>query len=126
MVLKEWKCPVHGFFESADPICPEGCKDGILRVFLTAPNIGTGVVDRIDKEARKLTTRFGMSDVKTNLVEGEAQKSAPQRQWSPHFVDFNQGAISGLGRVGSIPLSGAVPQPRARVAPGMTYDGEKS
>lgn len=124
MIIKEWKCPYHGFFESPDPVCPHGCEAGVMRVFLTPVAIGTGVVGRIDQEAQKLTTRFGMSDMRAGVVEGEAQKSAPTNEWAPHFVEFGKEAVAGLDPRTALPLANAIPMPTPHIARGMHIEGQ--
>lgn len=75
MVIKEWKCDEHGYFESTEAICPHGCDTGINQVFLTPVAYKTSRTKNIDNTTRQLAMDFNMSDVKS-VKEGERQ---PQR-----------------------------------------------
>lgn len=71
-VLKDFKCLEHGFFESNEPICPEGCTDGISVVFLQAPLFKSEKSKAADDHIKGLASDFGMSDIKS-AREGESQ-----------------------------------------------------
>src|SRR5579863_3154585 len=49
MVIKEFRCPDCGDFESNLPICPRCKKKGAKRVFLTPPNIGSTMFNNINR-----------------------------------------------------------------------------
>lgn len=72
MVIKEWKCDEHGYFEGADGVCPQGCVEGINQVFLTPVAYKSERSKGIDKTSKQLAMDFGMSDIKT-VKEGERQ-----------------------------------------------------
>ena len=71
-VLKDFKCSEHGFFESTEPICPEGCTDGIHVVFLQAPLFKSDKTKAADSHLNSLASQFNMSDIKSTR-EGESQ-----------------------------------------------------
>ena len=75
MVMKEWKCDEHGYFDATEGICPNGCTEGINQVFLTPVAYKSDRSKNIDKTTRQLAMDFSMSDIKT-VREGERQ---PQR-----------------------------------------------
>ena len=72
MVIKEWKCEEHGYFESDRPECPEGCTRGISQVFLTPVKYKSDRSKNIDKTTQQLALDYKMSYIKT-VREGEAQ-----------------------------------------------------
>jgi hypothetical protein len=71
-VLKDFKCLEHGFFESTEPICPEGCTDGIHVVFLQAPAMLGDKTKTADSTLDGLAEQFKMSDIKSARA-GESQ-----------------------------------------------------
>lgn len=86
MIIKEWKCEEHGYFESDRPECPDGCLKGISQVFLTPVKYKSDRSKNIDKTSNQLALDYKMSDIKT-VREGEAQprrfadpKPEPQQQ----------------------------------------------
>lgn len=73
MIVKDFKCPTHGYFESDVPVCfAEGCEANVMRVHLRAPSLKSQRTKNIDKTAQNLATDFGMSNIKT-AKEGENQ-----------------------------------------------------
>jgi hypothetical protein len=72
MILKDYKCSTHGFFEAGEPICPEGCTDGIHVVFLQAPALLGEKTKAADSHLDSLADQFKMSDIKSTR-EGESQ-----------------------------------------------------
>lgn len=72
MIIKEWKCDEHGYFESDRPECPDGCLKGISQVFLTPVKYKSNRTKNIDKTTSQLALDYKMSDIKT-VREGEAQ-----------------------------------------------------
>ena len=123
MVIKEWKCPAHGFFEGAEPVCPKGCTAGIMRVFLTAPAIRTPVMDRVDNATQRLADRFGMSDLRGHVYEGEAQKQAPVGDFAPRWTKFDQSSIGGLKRSDAVHVPGTMPHPLGSTHMGYRVEG---
>lgn len=78
-VLNDYKCPVHGFFESHDPTCPAGCKDVDL-VFLKPVSVKSDGTKHNDRTLNQLALDFKMGDIKS-VREGEAQ---PPRHTQPN------------------------------------------
>lgn len=72
MIIKEWKCEEHGYFENTEGVCPKGCTEGISQVFLTPVAYKSDRSKGIDKTSRQLAIDFNMSDIKT-VREGERQ-----------------------------------------------------
>lgn len=109
MILRDYKCPVHGFFESSstEPVCPHGCDAGIMQVFLKAPSISTGVVKAMDERMDQMSKRFNMSDLRGNVHEGEAQKQAPQGDFAPRFTPLSSASLGRLSRSDAIDISAA-------------------
>jgi len=72
-VLKDYKCPEHGYFESYEPHCRvEGCSAEVFAVFLQAPGLVSDSTKKSDKRVKQLAIDFGMSNVKSTR-EGENQ-----------------------------------------------------
>ena len=71
-ILRDYKCQEHGFFEGYEAVCPEGCTDYVLQVFLQAPGFKSDKSKSADKQLKQLANDFGMSDIKSTR-EGENQ-----------------------------------------------------
>ena len=72
MILKDYKCELHGYFESGEPRCPEGCTVDIYVVHLQAPGLKSDTTKNVDKTVQGLADDFKMTDVKSTR-EGEYQ-----------------------------------------------------
>jgi hypothetical protein len=71
-ILKDHKCPTHGYFESYVPECPLGCTEGVKVVFLKAPGYKSDKTKHADKTVKQLASDFGMTNIKSTR-EGESQ-----------------------------------------------------
>lgn len=80
-VLRDYKCPKHGFFESFDPECPHGCNE-ILEVQLAAPSIQSDRTKGADKTLNQLAMDFKMTNIKSTR-EGESQEGYFTRNNAP-------------------------------------------
>jgi len=78
-VLHDYKCPVHGYFESREAVCPAGCDD-VQLVFLQPVGLKSDSTKHNDKTLKQLALDFKMSDIKSTR-EGEAQ---PPRHATPN------------------------------------------
>lgn len=95
MVIKEWKCEEHGYFEGTEAKCPHGCTDGISQVFLTPVAMKSSKTKHNDKTLKQLAMDFNMTDIKSTR-EGEAQppRFAKQQPDNPFAVRWgNPGSI---------------------------------
>jgi len=73
MILKDYKCPTHGYFESDVASCfADGCEANVMRVHLRAPALKSERSKRADKTAKQLAMDYKMTDIKTTR-EGENQ-----------------------------------------------------
>ncbi len=112
MVLNDYKCIEHGFFEAMEPRCPHGCTDGILVVFLQAPGTISSKTKRADKRARQLAMDFNMSNIKS-AKEGENQSgyyTRNNRQTAPQESHPRDAAIwgnAGRFQMGNVLANGA-------------------
>ena len=70
-VLHDYKCAVHGFFESHDALCPHGCED-VQLVFLQPVGMRSDSTRHADTTLNELARDYGMSDIKS-VREGESQ-----------------------------------------------------
>lgn len=101
-VVKEWKCDAHGFFESAEPVCPHGCST-VNRVFLTPVNLQSDRTKRSDKTLDQLATDFKMGDIKS-VREGEAQPPRLAHQNNPFAVQW--GSPASISNYNTAPIAG--------------------
>ena len=92
MVVKEWKCDEHGYFEGKEGICPNGCTEGINQVFLTPVAYKSDRSKGIDKTSRQLAMDFNMSDIKT-VGEGERQPPRFQQPKQPDRPHMQNGVM---------------------------------
>ena len=81
-VVKEWMCLVHGDFEGAEPICPEGC-DTVERQFRTPVGFMSGRTSKIDATLDGLAKAHGLTDMRNRNGEPAA---------SPRIAAANQRA----------------------------------
>lgn len=89
-VLKDYKCPVHGYFESRKPQCPmKDCKEEVMVVHLSAPNIKSDRTKIGDKAMRGLAEDFKMGDIKSTR-EGENQGAVLSRNNKFKKKDYDQ------------------------------------
>ena len=65
-VNKEFACPVHGYFESALPICVTCGNTDVKRVFVTPPAFKGDRTKLHDSELRQLTMQYGMTNYTNN------------------------------------------------------------
>jgi hypothetical protein len=73
MMLKDYKCPTHGYFESDTAACyVDNCEANVMRVHLRAPGVKSERSKRADKTAKQLAMDYKMTDIKT-AREGENQ-----------------------------------------------------
>jgi hypothetical protein len=74
-VLRDYKCPTHGYFTAWEPKCEHGCDD-VAVVFLKAPTMRDSVVGgrskKNDTNIKQLAKDFNMTNIKSTR-EGEAQ-----------------------------------------------------
>ncbi len=78
MVIKEWKCAAHGYFESAESTCPHGCTT-TQRVFLTPPAHTSDKTKGADAHLRKIAAEFGLTDMRS-AREGESARIQTKQQ----------------------------------------------
>lgn len=64
--MREWECPIHGYFECTHPLCPEiGCEAEVKQVFLTPPTISDGMLKRFNAGLKKSADMMGISDFRS-------------------------------------------------------------
>lgn len=109
MVIKEWKCDEHGFFEATEAMCPHGCVKGINQVFLTPVAYKTSKTKNIDKTTQQLAMDFNMSDIKS-VREGERQPPRLQptqdKNAPPRPTGVMWGNPTSIGQYGLRPVAG--------------------
>ena len=71
-VLHDYKCAEHGFFDGYEAVCPNGCTEGVMVVYLQAPGTRSDATKKNDKTIKQLAIDFGMSNIKSTR-EGESQ-----------------------------------------------------
>jgi hypothetical protein len=78
-VINDYKCPVHGYFEAREAVCPAGCTD-VSVVFLKPIGVKSDSTKHNDRTLNQLALDFKMGDIKSTR-EGEAQ---PPRHAKPN------------------------------------------
>lgn len=66
VVVKEYSCPVHGYFESVFSVCPTCGTTQVKRVFVTPPAFKGDATKMKDNELNQLTMAYGMTDYSNN------------------------------------------------------------
>lgn len=97
-ILRDYKCPKHGFFESFDPECPHGCAE-IMEVQLAAPSIQSDRTKGADKTLNKLASDFKMTNIKSTR-EGESQEGYFTRNNAPEPREARPGDSAIWGGAG--------------------------
>ena len=86
-VLHDYKCPVHGYFEAKEAICPAGCED-VQLVFLKPIGVKSDGTKHNDRTLNQLALDFKMGDIKSTR-EGEAQPprfaNKPNNPFAPRW-----------------------------------------
>lgn len=93
-IMKEWACKAHGEFDSTEAKCPHGCHGTVIRVFLTAPGINTGMVGRVDKTLGKFAKDYGLGDVSNrngSVANSVNVQSADRFRRRPEEYDVESG-----------------------------------
>lgn len=73
MILRDYHCTEHGYFEGWQDACPiKGCAGEVSRVFLQPVGIKSDKTKSADKTLKGLAEDFGMTDIKSTR-EGEHQ-----------------------------------------------------
>lgn len=91
MILNDYKCLAHGYFEAWEARCPKGCDgEAVVKVFLQAVGTRSDGTKHADSTLQSLANEYGMSDIKS-VREGEAQPARfgqQQRQQNPFAVQW--------------------------------------
>jgi hypothetical protein len=93
VILKEWKCSIHGSFEGSHPICPSlGCEsDDVQREFRTPVSIKSEITKYTDAGLQKTADVYGLSDMR-NTDGSSVRSNVPienQAVWGDsHGVQF--------------------------------------
>ena len=71
-IVKEWICLAHGEFDSADPVCPHGCRGDAMieRAFRTAPAIQSQGYRNINRTFDTLAAEAGVTNMNNSSGEG--------------------------------------------------------
>ena len=73
MILRDYHCTEHGYFEGWQDACPiKHCAGEVSRVFLQPVGIKSDRTKKADATLRGLAEDFGMTDIKSTR-EGEHQ-----------------------------------------------------
>jgi hypothetical protein len=73
MILKDYHCTEHGYFEGWEERCPiKGCHGAVSVVFLQPVSLKSDRTKKADKTLKGLAQDFGMTDIKSTK-EGEHQ-----------------------------------------------------
>lgn len=113
MVIKEYRCAAHGYFESgeASPSCPKGGCTTVQQVFLTAPAFRSDKTKRSDANLRQIASDFGLTDMRS-AREGEPariktkqQKDAEalQEKFRHRFAPLGKNPLDAIKALGAQP-----------------------
>ena len=91
-VLHDYKCAEHGYFESYEAVCPNGCIDDVMVVFLQATGTRSDTTKKNDKNIKQLAIDFGMSNIKSTR-EGESQTGFYKRNNKTQDVETQSQSI---------------------------------
>ena len=122
-VIKEWKCPHHGGFDSSHPICPAmGCDSAdVTREFRTPPGRRSDSTARFDQGLRRTADGFNRSDLKSARAgESQAGNGASQMFWGADGVQKGMGISMGeLVKSAAAPFTVETDQGKFVVPDGM-------
>jgi hypothetical protein len=123
-VKNDYKCDVHGFFESTKPICPHGC-DTVQVVFLQPVGLKSDRTKNNDRTVQQLAMDFNMSDIKS-VREGEAQppRFAPKQPDNPFAVRW--GAPNQISQFNTQSINGEMVNGLQAVKSSTTLKGPKT
>lgn len=102
-VVHDYKCAVHGFFESSEGVCFHGCED-VQMVFLQPVAMKSDRTKHADTTLRQLASDFKMTDIKSSregdhqqhaLLRNKAQNSGVQWGNPSQIGQFNLQSIRG-------------------------------
>lgn len=127
-ILRDYKCPRHGYFTAWEPVCHEGCED-VAQVILRAPtmrdSVKGGRSKRNDNNIKSLAKDFNMTNIKSTR-EGEFQdgyltrNNAPAPQ-APPEQSLGNGVIWGdAGKFSMAGMLGGMIKPVAGEAVGFS------
>lgn len=105
-IIKEWFCPAHSTFENETGICPHGCTVA-EREFRTPPAYHAGKTRRTDEMLRSQVEAFGLSNIKTNVREGETVRMQSE---SERRIAAMQDKMKRMGRPDLAKTWGAMPK----------------
>lgn len=94
MIIKEFKCPKHGFFEASHPICHQmGCdSEGVERAFLTPPGYKSDKTKFADNSLDRIAKSYGLSDL-SNPDGAAAKRHEDQVIWGKQGVANYDGML---------------------------------
>ena len=102
-VMSDYKCDLHGFFESTEAVCPEGCTENIMKVFLQPFNLKSDKTKSNDKTLDNLAQDFKMTDIKSTR-EGDTQSNYLTRNNAPPQPEARPGDAVMWGNAGQYNL----------------------
>lgn len=106
-IVKEWTCPGHGDFESAEPRCPKGCSVVAEREFRTAPAYHNGTTKRTDDLVRGQVEAFGLSNIRSARQGETARIQTPAEKRQAEFQQAIRNKYP--SNWGAVPKEGGVP-----------------
>lgn len=87
MVLHDYHCTTHGYFEGWNDSCPiKNCTGEVSKVFLQPVGIKSDKTKHADKTLEGLAQQFGMTDIKSTR-EGESQGNYASRNNSQNAAE---------------------------------------
>lgn len=114
-VIKEYFCPGHGDFESAEARCPHGCTVVAEREFRTAPAYHNGNFRKTDNLVRSQVEAMGLSNIRSSREGEVARIQSPEAKRMEEFQKAVKNRYPSLW--GSMPQGGAPAALAAHKAP---------
>ena len=108
-ILKEFRCPTHGDFESKFAVCPNGCLE-VERVFLTAPSTVSQRSRNIDTTLKGIAKDHKLSDISNK--NGTLAASVDQ------FQSQTPKVLKAMG-MGGMDVNSAIQQRMAQIGSGF-------
>ena len=102
-VLHDYKCAEHGFFEGFEAVCPHGCTENVMIVYLQAPNLKSDRTKNADTTLDNLASDFKMTNIKSTR-EGDTQGNYLTRNNATAPVESRPGDAVMWGNAGRFNL----------------------
>jgi hypothetical protein len=98
MILHDYACLAHGYFESDKPECPHGCNT-VIKVHLKAPGLLSNKTKFADKQLAGLAKDFNLPDLSNR--NGSVMESLRKQGTAPVWLDNEKDQFKEALNIGS-------------------------